>query len=259
VPAPNSGGGFALRQVTVTYPGTTALDAVSLVVPAADVLAIVGPSGAGKTTLLRLLNRAVVPAGGQVLYQDDNLTDLTPTALRALRRRVGFVHQDLRLVPNLRVVRNVLSGALGRLGFWRSARLFLRPSADELAEVHRLLEQVGIADQMFQRVDRLSGGQRQRVAIARALYQKPAWLVADEPVASVDPARAADLLELLTRVGHAQGVGLMVSLHDPVLAQRFFPRLVGLRAGRIVFDEPAARVTAEQLSALYELEAGREF
>jgi phosphonate transport system ATP-binding protein len=178
--------------------------------------------------------------------------------LRAHRTRVGFVHQDLRLVPNLRVSQNVLSGRLGRVGLFGAARLLVRPPAAELERVHRILSRVGIADLMFQRVDRLSGGQAQRVAIARALYQAPRLMLADEPVASVDPARAAALLDLLTGVCAEEEITLVVSLHDPDLARRFFGRLVGLRAGRVVFDAGRDEVDDERLGALYRLEGEHE-
>ncbi len=250
--------GFALQEVTVRYGYVSALQNASLKVAPGEAVALVGPSGAGKTTLLRLLNSAVVPSEGQVEVAGTRLGDLSAEALRELRSRIGFVHQDLRLVPNLRVSQNVMSGRLGRLSLWQSARMFLRPAAAELEEVHCLLERVGIADQMYQRVDRLSGGQAQRVALARALYQSPRILLADEPVASVDPARAAALLELLTGICAEEGLTLVVSLHSPELARRYFSRLVGLRAGRIAFDKSTAEVNDQQLADLYDLEADRE-
>jgi phosphonate transport system ATP-binding protein len=172
-----------------------------------------------------------------------------------VRAGIGFVHQDLRLVPNLRVSQNVLSGSLGRRNFWQSLLMFLHPAGADLREAHRILERVGIGDELFQRVDRLSGGQQQRVALARALFQKPGLLLADEPVSSVDPARAADLLDLLTGICREEGLTLCVSLHDPDLALRYFPRIIGLRDGRIAFDRAAAEVTAEDLAPLYSLEA----
>lgn len=251
-------GGFELSDVAVRYGQVNALQAVSLNVKPGEAVALVGPSGAGKTTLLRLLNGAAIPAHGRVSVAGTELGDLSPTDLRRLRSGIGFVHQDLRLVPNLRVSQNVMSGRLGRLSLWQSARMFLRPPAAELEGVHRLLERVGIADQMYQRVDRLSGGQAQRVAIARALHQSPRILLADEPVASVDPARAADLLALLTGICAEEGLTLVVSLHSPELARRYFSRLVGLRAGQIVFDSPAGAVDDQQLADLYDLEADRE-
>ncbi len=259
MPEPLTQGGFQLDAVSVRYGTVAALQDVSLTVAPGEAVALVGPSGAGKTTMLRLLNGGVAPTSGRVSVAGENLADISDNQLRRLRSRIGFVHQDLRLVPNLRVSQNVMSGRLGRLSLWQAARQFLRPAATDLEVVHRLLERVGIADQMFQRVDRLSGGQAQRVAIARALYQEPRLLLTDEPVASVDPARAAALLALLTGICAEEGLTLVVSLHNPELARRFFPRLVGLRSGRIAFDGPTAAVTPEQLAALYELADDREF
>ncbi len=216
-------------------------------------MALLGPSGAGKTTMLRLLNRALRPTRGNIFVDDRNLDDLTSGLLRELRSGIGFVHQDLRLVPNLRVSQNILSGALGRLSFFQSLLMFLKPRTDDLLEVHRLLERVGIPDEMYQRLDRLSGGQMQRVALARALFQKPGLLLADEPVSSVDPARAADLVQLITDISRDDGLTLCVSLHDPALARRFFPRIVGLRAGRVVFDKPTGDITNREIQDLYTL------
>lgn len=251
-------GGVQLQDVTAAYGAVAALREVTLAVPPGQTVALVGPSGAGKTTLLRLLNGAVTPVTGDVTVDGSALATLTPDALRRLRSRIGFVHQDLRLVPNLRVSQNVLSGRLGRRSLVQAVWRMLRPDPKELQAVHRMLEKVGIAEQMFQRVDRLSGGQAQRVAIARALYQEPRLLLADEPVASVDPARAAALLDLLTTIGAEAGLTLVVSLHDPDLARQYFQRLIGLRDGRVVFDARAEEVTDAQLTALYALEAGRE-
>lgn len=254
-----SSNGCSLADVSARYGDVTALHGVSLAIEPGQAVAIVGPSGAGKTTLLQLFNGAVVPQQGQVVVQGTPLTGLASPELRRLRSRIGFIHQDLRLVPNLRVSRNVLSGGFGRLSFWQSLRLFLRPPASEMAAVHRLLEQVGIGDLLYQRVDRLSGGQKQRVAIARALYQRPQMMLADEPVASVDPVRGAELLSLLTGICAEQDLTLVVSLHNPELARRFFHRLIGLRAGRIVFDASTTTVTDKQFTELYAIGEDREF
>lgn len=251
-------GGFRLEDATVRHGAVRALVDARLSVEPGEAIALVGPSGAGKTTLLRLLTGAAVPASGRVIVDGEDLARLGPAALRARRAATGFVHQDLRLVPNLRVSQNVLSGRLGRLGFAASLRLLLWPPASDLADVHALLERLGVGEQLFQRVDRLSGGQAQRVAIARALFQRPHLLLADEPVSSVDPARAADLLELLTGICAEVGLTLVVSLHSPDLARRYFDRLVGLREGRIVFDAPAKAVSDSELAALYALEAPGE-
>jgi phosphonate transport system ATP-binding protein len=247
-------GSFALSAACVTLGGAPVLRDVDLTVGRGEAVALIGPSGAGKTTLLRLLTGAVAPSSGIVEVEGRDLSRLGGADLRRQRARLGFVHQDLRLVPNLRVVQNVLSGRLGRLGVAGTLGLMLRPAAADLAEAHRILERVGLEDRMFERVDRLSGGQAQRVAVARALFQQPGLLAADEPVASVDPARARSVIELLTRLCREDGLTLCVSLHDPDLVRDFFPRVVGLRRGRVVFDRAAADVDDAALRALYRLD-----
>nr|MEE4267587.1 phosphonate ABC transporter ATP-binding protein [Candidatus Krumholzibacteria bacterium] len=242
------------RGVTVRRDGRDILSEVDLTINPGEQVALVGPSGAGKTTLLRLLNGMVTPTAGQVMVQGQDLSQVDGRPLQRLRHSIGFVHQDLRLVPNLRVSQNVLSGKLGGMGLWRSLGLFLRPGSGDLDEVHALLHRVGIPDLMFQRTDRLSGGEAQRVALARALIQKPQVLAADEPVASVDPSRSREILALLTELGRQEGLTLCVSLHDPQLVREFFPRVIGMRQGRVVLDEPAAEITAAQLDRLYALE-----
>jgi len=240
------------------YDGKAAVDGVELAIAAGEAVGIVGPSGAGKTTLLALLAGSMSPSSGEVAVDGRPLAGLSARELRGVRARMGFVHQDLALVPNLRVFQNVLAGSLGRRSFFSSLRAMLRPARAELEEALALLERVGIGDKLFQRTDRLSGGERQRVAIARALFQEPAALFADEPVSSVDPARARDTLELLTGISRERGLTLVVSLHDPGLAREFLPRLVGLREGRVLFDRRTDELRDEHMDELYRLrEAGR--
>ena len=247
------GAEFRLAGVSVRFGSVVALDSVDLEIGHGEAVAFVGPSGAGKTTLLRLLNGTVRPTAGQVLVDGEPLGTLSRSALRAARARIGFVHQDLNLLPNLRVVQNVAAGRLGHLSMWGAVRAMLLPARRDVERVHALLGRVGIAEKLYQRTERLSGGQRQRVAIARALYQEPAGLLADEPVSSVDPARARDTVELLARVSREERLTLCMSLHNIDLAREFFPRLVGLRGGRVVFDRPREQVGDPEFAALYEL------
>ncbi len=247
-------GGLRLDGVGVRLGGVSVLAGVDLAVAPGEAVALVGPSGAGKTTLLRLVAGSLRADAGGVAVDGRILADLDSRGLRDLRSRIGFIHQDLRLVPNLRVSQNVMSGALGRRSLAGTLRLMLRPAAADLLLAHRLLERVGIPEKMFVRTDQLSGGQAQRVAVARALFQQPTMLLADEPVASVDPARARDTLALLAGISREAGLTLLVSLHDPLLVREFFPRVVGLRAGRVVFDRPTAEVDQAGLDALYRLE-----
>ena len=246
--------GFRLARAAVTFAGRAALAGVDLEIRPGESLALVGPSGSGKTTLLRLLNAAVLPTSGSVEVDGRALAALAPGELRALRSRIGFVHQDLCLVPNVRVLSNVLSGKLGQQGFAASLRTLLAPPRVEVEAVARVLERVGIGEKLYQRTDSLSGGQRQRVALARALFQEPRALLADEPVSAVDPARARSMVELLAEVSRERGLTLVVSLHDIALAREFFPRLVGLRGGRVVFDKPTPQIDGPELERLYTLE-----
>ncbi|MHC4953906.1 MAG: phosphonate ABC transporter ATP-binding protein [Planctomycetota bacterium] len=246
---------FLLDRVTVAYGEHRAVDNVSLRVEPGELVGIVGPSGAGKTTLLRLLIGAIRPDAGAVAVDGAALPDLSARELRALRSRIGFVHQDHRLLPNQRVVTNVVAGRLGRWSLFRSIREVGWPRRDEVQAIHGLLQRVGIPEKLYQRVDSLSGGQLQRVAIARALYQEPEALLADEPVASVDPARARDTVALITRIAREEGLTLCVSLHNLDLAREYFPRLVGMRGGRIVFDCQSADLSDHDFRELYALTA----
>jgi phosphonate transport system ATP-binding protein len=244
---------FALEGVTVRFGPVTALTGISLSIAPGSHAAIVGPSGSGKSTLLRLLNGAVLPAEGSVRVEGAELTSLSSAALRRLRAHTGFIHQQGALVPNMRVAANLACGRLGHCGFFGGLRRVVLPSRTEKAEMHRLLARVGMAERLHSRVDQLSGGQQQRVAIARALWQQPRALLADEPVSSLDPARARAVLALLTGLCQEDGLTLLASLHQFDLAREFFPRLVGLRGGRVVFDKPSQEVGEAEYRALYDL------
>jgi phosphonate transport system ATP-binding protein len=250
----NHRGTFDLEGVAVSFGPTAALRDVTLSIGNGEAVGFVGPSGSGKTTLLRALNGSVRPTAGRVRVDDVDLGTLSGRAMRRVRARIGFVHQDLGLVPNVRVSRNVLAGRLGEMGFLRSLQHMLLPSRRELERVHAILERVGIPEKLFERTDTLSGGQRQRVAIARALYQEPQALLADEPVSSVDPARARDTVALLASISAERSLTLCMSLHNLELAREYFPRLVGLRAGRVVFDRRADEIGDAEFHALYDLD-----
>ena len=245
--------GLSLERVSVEFGSVTALRDIHLEVGKAERLGLVGLSGAGKTTLLRLFNGMVRPTRGHVHTLGQRLDALSLSNLRSVRARVGFVHQELNLIPNLNVLQNVVLGRLGEISAARALVRLTFPSRQILTEVHELLERVGIGEKLYERVDRLSGGERQRVAIARALFQRPEILLADEPVSSVDPARARSVLELLTDLAREDRLTLCVSLHNLGLAREFFPRLVGMRAGEIAFDRPAETIPEKEFQTLFEL------
>ncbi len=248
-----TGTDFALEGVSMRFDALTVLEDVSLRIDAGERVALVGPSGSGKTTLLRLLGGVLEPTGGGVRIGGAALAGMSPAALRAVRSQIGFVHQDHALIPNVRVAHNVATGRVGRRGLFGVMRDVLWPSRDTLAEMHALLDRVGIEEKLFERTDRLSGGQRQRVAIARALFQQPSAILADEPVSSVDPSRARDTVELLQSISRDDGITLCASLHNVELAREFFPRVLGLRDGCIAFDVPSGELSEDAVAELYEL------
>ena len=224
---------FRLEGACVSIGSKSILRNVTLSGGASEQVALIGPSGAGKTTLLRLLSGAVSPTEGRVEALGVDPAALGVRELRAFRSRVGFIHQSHDLVPMLRTVQNVAAGRLAGHGTFAGLRRVFFPTDAEAAEIHATLEQVGIEEQLFGRVDRLSGGEQQRVAIARTLYQAPDLLLADEPVSSVDPERARAVVQLLVRLATDRGLPLVVSLHDVELAREFFPRVIGLRDGHV--------------------------
>ncbi|HIG87425.1 MAG TPA: ATP-binding cassette domain-containing protein [Planctomycetes bacterium] len=243
----------SLDQVSLSLGDRTVLQSISLEVGRGEQVAILGPSGAGKTTLLRILSAGLPPSQGGVRVLDQNPWELKRNGLRSLRSRIGFVHQDHALVPNLRVWQNVAVGRLGRPGSLGHMRRMTLASRSELRDLHDILEQVGIADLLFQRTADLSGGEQQRVAIARSLYQEPALLLADEPVASVDPARAQQVMDLLVGLANSREIPLVISLHDLELARRNMSRLIGLREGRVLFDSAPKEVSEGKIKELYAL------
>ena len=211
---------------------------------------LIGPSGSGKTTLLHMLAGVVLPDCGSVRIEGRDIADVRRG--RELSQIVGVIHQQFDLVPHLSVVHNVLAGRLGQWSLFRSLVSLVSPRERHLAE--SALARVGLSEKLYERTSRLSGGEQQRVAIARILVQNPRVIVADEPVSSLDPARAQDVLALLTGIAREDGKTLIASVHSTDLATRYFGRVVGLRNGSVQFDLPARSVTGDMLDSLYDLE-----
>jgi len=229
--------------------GDEALKGVSFNVPSGQLVGLIGPSGAGKSTLIRCVNRLVEPTGGRIFLDDLELTALGRSELRKARRRIGMIFQEFALVERLTVMENVLSGRLGYVPFWRS---FTRryPSAD-IEKAFALLERVGVLDQADKRADALSGGQRQRVGVARALEQDPELLLVDEPTASLDPKTSRQIMRLIREVCAERNLPAIINMHDVLLAQAFVDRIVGLRAGEVVFDGSPSALSPEVLTRIY--------
>lgn len=239
-----------LRKLEKRYPtGDLALQDVNLKVGAGEVVGLIGPSGAGKSTLIRCVNRLVLPTSGQIMLQNQDLRTLSAEDLRQARRQIGMIFQEYALVERLTVMENVLSGRLGYMGFWPS--WFRRFRGEDIAQAYELLERVGLTGMENKRADALSGGQRQRVGIARALMQSPKLLLVDEPTASLDPKTSRQIMRLILELCQERGLAAIVNIHDVVLATEFLPRIVGLRAGRIVYDGPARDIDQSVLTHIY--------
>lgn len=231
------------------YTGDLALSDITLEVPAGQVMALIGPSGAGKSTLIRCVNRLVEPTSGSVMLDGQDITRVRGAKLRQARRQIGMIFQNHALVERLSVMENVLSGRLAYTGFWRS---FLRkfPSSD-VKQALNLLERVGLETMFDKRGDALSGGQKQRVGIARALVQNPKLLLVDEPTASLDPKTSRQIMRLICELCREQQLAAVINIHDVVLAQQFVDRVVGLRAGKLVFDGPPSGLNEKTLTDIY--------
>ncbi|GAC1395021.1 MAG: phosphonate ABC transporter ATP-binding protein [Chloroflexota bacterium] len=228
-----------------------ALRGLSFAVTGGEAVAFIGPSGAGKTTLLRLLSRFLRADAGQVAIDGRDLATLSPREVRAIRRQTGVVYQQHNLVQQLRVVHNVLAGCLGTWSVGASVASLVAPSGTRREIARQALAAVGVQEQIDAVTADLSGGQRQRVAIARVLVQNPRLILADEPVASLDPRAASGVLELLLRLQQREGKTLLVSLHDLGLARRYFSRVIALAEGRLVFDGHPSGLTDTMLDTIY--------
>ncbi|OGO71055.1 MAG: phosphonate ABC transporter ATP-binding protein, partial [Chloroflexi bacterium RBG_19FT_COMBO_62_14] len=226
---------LSVRQLTKVYEGgVRALTDATFDVPRGQFLAIIGLSGSGKSTLLRCINRLVEPTSGKVIWGDIDVTAASQEEMRRIRRRIGMVFQHFNLVHRSSVLTNVLAGRLGYVSpAWS---LINRFPASDIEKAMRQLDRVGIADKARQRADELSGGQQQRVGVARALMQDPEIILADEPVASLDPVLAHSIMQHLEKINDEDGVTVLCSLHFLDLVHRYADRAIALNEGRVVFD-----------------------
>lgn len=241
---------LTINGLSKTYQtGDKALNNVSFSVPKGQVVGLIGPSGAGKSTLIRCINRLVEPSDGEITLNNLTVNQLSQTQLRQTRRKIGMIFQEYALVDRLTVMENVLSGRLGYVSFWRS--FWRQYPGQDISNAYRLLDRVGLLQHADKRADALSGGQRQRVGIARALAQDPELLLIDEPTASLDPKTSRQVMRLLVEMCNERGLPAIINIHDVVLAQQFTDRIIGLKAGEVVFDGSPQQLTEQVLTQIY--------
>ena len=237
-------------HVSKTYPnGYQALKDINLTIDQGEFVAIIGLSGAGKSTLIRTINRMHDITEGKLTVDDIDVMTLHGAALRKFRRHIGMIFPSFNLVTRTTVIKNVLTSRVPDLPFWR-ALLGAYPKEDKLAALEAL-DKVGILDKAFVRADQLSGGQQQRVALARTLAQDPKIILADEPVASLDPVTAKQVMDDFKRINEEMKITVLINIHHVDLALQYATRVVGIRAGEVVYDGPASAVTDEVLATVY--------
>ncbi len=247
---------LSVENLTKTYDNKVlALDNVSFQVPDRQFLVVIGLSGSGKSTLLRCINRLVEPTSGRVVWNGVDVTAASQEDLRQIRRRIGMIFQQFNLVTRSSVLTNVLSGRLGYVNpAWSLLNRF--PKEDVQRAIQKL-DRVGIADKVLNRADELSGGQQQRVGIARALMQEPELMLADEPVASLDPVLAHTIMQYLEQINKEDGVTVICSLHFLDLVQRYADRVIALKDGKLVFEGLPHEIDDRRFKAIYGEEAER--
>jgi phosphonate transport system ATP-binding protein len=236
-------------KVTRRFGELVAVSEATLAIPSGQMVGIIGRSGAGKSTLLRMANRLIEPTAGRVLFDSRDITQLRGAALHAWRARAAMIFQQFNLVPRLDVLTNVMVGRLNSIPTARAVLKLFTPR--ERAMAIQALERLGIADLALKRADALSGGQQQRVAIARALMQQPRILLADEPIASLDPANAKVVMDELRDINRNDGITVLCNLHTLEMARAYCDRIVGMAQGRIVFDGAPEELNQAAVSSIY--------
>lgn len=245
-----------VERLTKVYPnGTVALKEVTFEVQDGEFLAVIGLSGSGKSTLLRCINRLIEPTSGKIFWDGTDVTAASPGEMRKIRRQMGFVFQQFNLVKRSSVITNVLTGRLGYVGTARSLANMFSKQDHELALKN--LERLGLREKAYVRADSLSGGQQQRVGIARALMQEPKLILADEPVASLDPVLSHSILKYLEQLNKEDGLTVLCSLHFLDLVHRYATRAIALKDGVLVFEGLPQQIDDAQFKSIYGQEAQR--
>lgn len=245
-----------VKNLTKVYDGNVqALHNVSFTVQPGEFLAVIGLSGSGKSTLLRCINRLVEPTSGQIIWNGVDVTAANQSELRLIRRKIGMVFQHFNLVSRSQVITNVLSGRLGYVNPMLS--VVNRFPKEDVQNALRQLDRVGIKNQAYKRADELSGGQQQRVGIARAMVQNPEMILADEPVASLDPVLAHSIMQYLEKINQDDGVTVLCSLHFLDLVHRYADRAIALNEGILMFDGSPKAIDDDKFKEIYGKEAER--
>ena len=245
-----------VKNLTKIYPGDVlALDNVSFKVEPGEFLACIGLSGSGKSTLLRCINRLVEPTAGEIIWNGMDITQASQDEMLRIRRKIGMVFQHFNLVSRSKVLTNVLAGRLGYVNPFMS--VLNRFPQKDIDLALQQLERVGITDQAHKRADELSGGQQQRVGIARAMVQEPEMILADEPVASLDPVLAHTIMQYLEQINQDDGVMILCSLHFLDLVHRYADRAIALNDGLLMFDGPPGEIDDEKFREIYGKDAER--
>jgi phosphonate transport system ATP-binding protein len=247
---------LVLEGITRRFGDKAAVQSVSLEVPAGSFIGVIGRSGAGKSTLLRMINRMIDPSNGRIVFDGIDITKLRGTELKGWRARAAMIFQQFNLVPRLDVLTNVLLGRISQHGTVSSMLGLFTPAERALAV--EALDRLDLLPHAFQRADTLSGGQQQRVAIARALMQSPAIVLADEPIASLDPRNAARVMDSIRTINREDGITVLCNLHTIDAARQYCDRIVGMAKGRIVFDGAPAKLTTPILREIYQVEEDDE-
>jgi phosphonate transport system ATP-binding protein len=238
-----------IEKLTKKFGRVTAVDEVDLNTTTAQMIGIIGPSGAGKSTFLRMINRLTPATSGKILVDDQNILKLEGAEKRAWQRDCAMIFQQFNLVPRLDVITNVMLGRLNRHSNLKS--IFSIFSKKEINQAFNALSRLGIAEQALKRADNLSGGQQQRVAIARALTQEPKMILADEPIASLDPMSAQVVMQALREINERDGLPVICNLHTLDTARSYCDRVVGMRQGKVVFDGPPTELSRDVVRDIY--------
>lgn len=239
-----------LKNVTKYYDkGTPAISDISFVANEGEFISVIGPSGAGKSTILRCINRMIEASSGEIIFDSQDILKCNKRNIRAVRTKIGMIFQQYNLVERMSVIENVLHGRLGHKS--TLAGIAGSYTDEEKKYAFKIIDMLGLADQVYKRCDQLSGGQKQRVGIARALVQKPKIILCDEPISSLDPNSSKIIMDYLKSISSEMKITLIVNLHQVEMSLKYSDRIIGVNSGKIVFDGPAKDMTSENIDNVY--------